>query len=215
MFKSGVWLHNTSFPRTLSPHQTITMPSVFPAWEDCVYTSQYCEENIWQLCHHVKKNSPEELKYCSAVFISNKKKQIPLWEQKSSRREDGLVVWDYHVICLYGREGKATQVYDLDTKLPFPCPLDKYFQLAIRNDAQIPPDQRRLFRVVPGEVYLNTFASDRSHMMEPDGTWLAPPPAYPCIHTPCSKNNLEDFVSMEVEEGEGSVLTAPQLLQKY
>ncbi len=27
------------------------------------------------------------------------------------------------------------------------------------------------------------FASDRSHMKKEDGTWIAPPPSYPCIQT--------------------------------
>lgn len=30
-------------------------------------------------------------------------------------------------------------------------------------------------------TYLRTFASDRSHMLAEDGSWLADPPFYPCI----------------------------------
>ena len=41
-----------------------------------------------------------------------------------------------------------------------------------------------MFRVVPSDVYLSAFASDRSHMLNTDGSWLQPPPTYPCIHTP-------------------------------
>jgi len=26
--------------------------------------------------------------------------KIPLWCQKASKRTDGLVIWDYHVICI-------------------------------------------------------------------------------------------------------------------
>lgn len=39
----------------------------------------------------------------------------------------------------------------------------------------------RYFRVVPAPVYLQNFASDRSHMKRPDGTWIKPPPDYACI----------------------------------
>ena len=34
------------------------------------------------------------------------------------------------------------------------------------------------------------FASDRSHMVKDDGTWMAQPPAYPAIATKHNKNNL-------------------------
>lgn len=36
----------------------------------------------------------------------------------------------------------------------------------------------RFFRVIPAEVYLTTFSSDRRHMRRPDGTWIKPPPSY-------------------------------------
>lgn len=36
-------------------------------------------------------------------------------------------------------------------------------------------------RLVPARVLLQRFASDRSHMRRPDGTWSAPPPPQPCI----------------------------------
>lgn len=40
-----------------------------------------------------------------------------------------------------------------------------------------------MFRVIPAEEFLQTFASDRSHMLTPDGHWMAPPPTYPPIKT--------------------------------
>ena len=41
----------------------------------------------------------------------------------------------------------------------------------------------RMFRVIPANVFLDTFASDRSHMLDAEGKWLKPPPSYPCIQT--------------------------------
>lgn len=41
----------------------------------------------------------------------------------------------------------------------------------------------RKFRVVPADSFLLNFASDRSHMRNPDGSWKMPPPLYPPIHT--------------------------------
>ncbi|KAK7087624.1 hypothetical protein V1264_021650 [Littorina saxatilis] len=188
--------------------------SVFPKQDQCVYTSQYCEENVWKLCDHVKRHYPEELKTFYVLFISNQEKKIPLWHQKSSKREDRLVIWDYHVVLMHQCE-KGTLIYDLDTELPFPCLLDKYITFAIRDDRLLKPDFRRLFRVVPGDVYLNTFASDRSHMLKEDGSWMATPPSYPCIQTQAYQNNLADFISMKENGGVGSVLTPSQLLQIF
>ena len=42
---------------------------------------------------------------------------------------------------------------------------------------------RRKLRVVPADSFLLNFASDRSHMKNPDGSWKMPPPPYPPIHT--------------------------------
>lgn len=39
----------------------------------------------------------------------------------------------------------------------------------------------RYFRIIPAEQYLEEFASDRSHMQLPDGSYQATPPDYPCI----------------------------------
>lgn len=40
-----------------------------------------------------------------------------------------------------------------------------------------------MFRVIPAEEFLQTFASDRSHMLTPEGQWMSPPPIYPPIKT--------------------------------
>ena len=39
----------------------------------------------------------------------------------------------------------------------------------------------RMYRLVPAASLLQHFASDRSHMRLPDGSWSADPPQYPCI----------------------------------
>ncbi len=49
----------------------------------------------------------------------------------------------------------------------------------------------RKFRVIPAEVFLATFASDRSHMKNEDGSWMQPPPSYPCIATQGTVSILE------------------------
>eukprot|EP00735_Rhodelphis_limneticus_P014530 TRINITY_DN8567_c0_g1::TRINITY_DN8567_c0_g1_i1::g.8533::m.8533 TRINITY_DN8567_c0_g1::TRINITY_DN8567_c0_g1_i1::g.8533 ORF type:complete len:105 (-),score=-5.33,sp/Q1LWX3/NTAQ1_DANRE/52.22/4e-28,Nt_Gln_amidase/PF09764.4/3.2e-32 TRINITY_DN8567_c0_g1_i1:3-317(-) len=90
---------------------------------DCLYASCYCEENIWQLCHSVQSNA-SIFNQLWVIFISNRRNQIPIWCQKSSRRPDqDPVVWDYHVICIRSSPNSEAVVYDLDTILPFPCTL--------------------------------------------------------------------------------------------
>ncbi|CAL5351545.1 unnamed protein product [Camellia sinensis] len=76
------------------------------------------------------------------VFISNEKKQVPPWPQKASQRADGVILWDYHAICIQ-------------------------FQ--------------RFFRVVHAPIFLRSFASDRRHMKDSVGNWIAQPPAYEVI----------------------------------
>jgi hypothetical protein len=54
------------------------------------------EENVWKLCEQVKKQNPNELSKCYAVFVSNERRTVPLWRQKAGRGEDKLVVWVSH-----------------------------------------------------------------------------------------------------------------------
>ena len=73
-------------------------------------------------------------------------------------------------------------VWDLDTRLNFPVSFKEYAKQAI-HPQEIPAQFQQLFRVVKGVDYLQTFASDRSHMINPDGSWKSPPPDYAPIYT--------------------------------
>lgn len=187
---------------------------LFPSREECVYTSCYCEENVWHLCSAVRDKQPEELGSCYCVFISNSDQAIPLWEQTASSREDGLVVWDYHVVFIQKRPD-GNLVYDLDTRLDFPCTFRLYIEHGIHSCADLKPQFQRFFRVVPAEKFLSTFASDRSHMLNDEGKWLKQPPSYPCIRTQDSTNNIKDFISMDPKVGVGEVLDYWQLCEKF
>lgn len=192
-----------------SGHQKIT---IFP--NDCVYTACYCEENVWKLCDYIRKSHPQDLHNFYAVFISNKDKKIPIWHQRASKRKDRLVIWDYHVIALHSCNGE-NWVYDLDTELPFPCRFEKYMTESIRNDNILHEVYKRCFRVIPASDFLTTFASDRSHMLKEDGTWMAVPPSYPCISTAENKNNLHEFICMRKNAGVGTVYTTAELLHRF
>ncbi|VDK33329.1 unnamed protein product [Taenia asiatica] len=169
---------------------------------ECVYTSHYCEENVYKLVETMKlRNSSTEV---YVVFISNQSKKVPLFFQKSGHPPEGLVVWDYHVIAIERLNlGRTFWVYDLDTTLEFPCEVSRYWSKAIRPNSMFGQEFERFaianvnfryFRVVDGSMYLRHFASDRSHMRSSDG-WLAPPPTYEVISTSESTHNLPRYIA--------------------
>ena len=177
--------------------------------ENCLYTSCYCEENVWQLCHIIKSNSL--LNDVSVIFISNEGKSVPIWRQRATQYGDecqGLVIWDYHVVLAF----KDLLIFDLDTDLEYPEKLKVYFDEAVKTDESLFKDQfKRKFRIIPGEVYLDKFASNRSHMLNSEGNYIKPPPDYPPIQTDESSNNLKDFISMDVNVGYGEILDCRQI----
>ncbi|XP_038246753.1 protein N-terminal glutamine amidohydrolase isoform X6 [Dermochelys coriacea] len=185
-----------------------------PARHACVYTSCYCEENVWKLCEYIRSYDQYPLEEFYAVFISNERRMIPLWKQRSGCGDEP-VVWDYHVILLHVSSGDQNFIYDLDTVLPFPCPFDTYTEEAFKSDDIILPGFRRKIRLIRADLYLKTFASDRSHMKDANGHWQKPPPSYPCIETADSKMNLDDFINMNPKVGRGSVFLLPDFVDRF
>lgn len=174
-----------------------------PRREDCVYTSCYCEENVWQLCSWFRSEG-DPLQEFQVLFISNHHRTVPLWKQKSSRR-DFPVVWDYHVVLLWSGPGLDPLVFDLDSVLDFPCSLQEYSALALKSDQDLNPQYHRMIRSVPADLFLQKFSSDRSHMKKADGSWNMPPPAYPPIQTSETSSNLDLFIQMDQDRGLGRV----------
>jgi hypothetical protein len=144
-----------------------------------IYTPCYCEENVWNLA---KKFSSDVSRRAFVIFISNKKKSVVIFEQKSSSVDLGYVVWDYHVIYVRENSESVLEVHDLDSKLPTPCKLVEYLHRAFPDPSSLKRHLRPMFRVIKAEDFLRDFASDRSHMIQNDA-WLMPPPPYPCIRT--------------------------------
>lgn len=187
-----------------------------PAASQCIYTSCYCEENVWKLCELVRACQPEQLPHCFVAFVSNRRQAVPIWCQKSSSRADGMSVWDYHVIFLYRPPGHGPcLIYDLDTTLGFPEEFDGYVRDAFRPHVGISPEFAQVFRVVSAAEFLDKFASDRSRMRRADGTWLKPPPPYPCIQTNSCDNNIDEFISVDEAVGVGKVYTLVQFVQRF
>ncbi|KAH9842532.1 N-terminal glutamine amidase-domain-containing protein [Rhodofomes roseus] len=193
----------------MSVKQKQHMPPPLPP--DSIYTSCYCEENVYLLAQAFASTAGADADWpwqASVVFISNHGKTVALWSQKA--RED-VVVWDYHVILVLRsrehmqsseqdpthREGgpQRTQaagdswVYDFDTRLAVPSRwadyVSKTFPYVFDGGFSTPLEYQSLFRVVPAAAYLDHFASDRSHMLRdgPGSTahYTAAPPSYPIL----------------------------------
>ncbi|KAJ6797580.1 protein N-terminal glutamine amidohydrolase [Iris pallida] len=174
-----------------------------PYLSSFTHTPFYCEENVYFLCKKLCMLGIADEKGADlfVVFISNEERKIPMWYQKASKQTDGLVIWDYHVICIQSQKSEQGiphyMVWDLDSSLPCPLPLNEYFGKAILAPFALDPTYNRLFRVVHAPSFLQWFASDRSHMKDPLGNWVSPPPMYkPVVAEDGTKNNLDEYIRM-------------------
>nr|CAG8535702.1 859_t:CDS:10 [Entrophospora candida] len=85
--------------------------------EDLIYTKCYCEENIYHLCKKFLLDEKNE-DYKEGIyvcFISNEDKVVPLFRQSSSELENGLVLWDYHVILILKEKQKKFRLIPGET----------------------------------------------------------------------------------------------------
>ncbi|KAM3234672.1 protein N-terminal glutamine amidohydrolase [Capsicum annuum] len=155
---------------------------------------------IYLLCNKLCDDGLADL---FVIFISNEKKQIPLWHQKASQRAEGVILWDYHVICLQNKrdEKSSSLVWDLDSSLLFPSPLGTYVAESIRPSIQIFSEFKRFFRVVHAPIFLRHFASDRRHMKDSAGNWIAKPPSHEAIVAKDGAvNNLNEYITVSPDD---------------
>ncbi|PON86904.1 Protein N-terminal glutamine amidohydrolase, alpha beta roll [Trema orientale] len=169
------------------------------------HTPFYCEENVYLLCKKLFENGIADAEGSDlfVVFISNDKKQVPLWRQKASNRADGAVLWDYHVICVQRKRGGGfvPTVWDLDSSLPFPSPLASYIPETIRPSFSLFSEYQRFFRIVHAPIFLHHFASDRRHMKDFAGNWSAEPPTYdPIIAKDGTVHNLNEYMEIHLSD---------------
>lgn len=190
-------------------HDNAKEKMIIPDWKrnDCIYTSCFCEENVWKLCKRVKEEK-KGTNDCFAIFISNEKKQFPIWSAKAAQSQS-YIIWDYHVIFLWiNRDNpKHSLIFDFDSTLDFPCLfshfLIKSFPPKFMNKEAFKQYEQK-FRVVACQTYLDTFHCDRRHMIsQDDGKWICPPPKYECIMIKKKKkgsNLMSHFVDMQNKE---------------
>lgn len=176
-----------------------------PRREDCRYASCYCEENVWHLSDRPLPDADERW----ALFISNPHRSCAMWQQRAAPPGQP-VVWDYHVV-LVTQGSDRIQVWDLDSRLLFPCSLDEWLAGSFPHQEALAARLRPVFRLVPAGAFRNRFRSDRSHMRRPDGSWLAPPPDWPPIG---EGTNLARFIDME-HDFLGTVHDLPDLYRRF
>lgn len=202
------------------------------------------------------------------VFISNEQRCCPMLGQRASKNSKEACFWDYHVIFIQSvrecvkvsgkingnltdasvkKHCQKTTVFDVDSRLPYACELEAYLEAtfsSLKFRTECDRDKYApLFRVIPADIYLENFYSDRMHMFNSGtGQWNAPPPTYDCIMNhktnPTERNkegnlsNLAEYVSMRFEHARedgindttridetqsvfGEVLTLQLLLSKF
>ena len=204
----------------------------------------FCEENVWRLAYrrlHGASAADLKEKEYFVVFVSNEQKCCPFLHQRASSDPQNPIFWDYHVILIEKSKNieQESMVWDMDSHLPYPSPLQSYltetfFSMPFSENDQFAP----LFRIVQASDFLKNFYSDRKHMF--DGSkWLATPPLYECILPKQSdelilnkkghQSNLDQYIAMKTPVGKcdndptrdipfspyGEILTAKGLLLKF
>jgi hypothetical protein len=152
------------------------------------YASQYCEENVWHLCQELRFQGLE--KY--VLIISNPLRACAFWQQRTTNVPQ-LQVWDYHVVLLVC--DSAWFVWDLDSLLSLPVPMRLYLDETFSHRRLELTLYAPRFRIIEASEYVKRFSSDRSHMRNKNGDWLAPQPAWSPIlkEGVCSLPQLIDF----------------------
>ena len=195
------------------------------------YQAYFCEENIWHLTKEMSG---------TVLLISNRRKSVAIWQQKLAEETiqvpnyneenpyllSNAVLWDYHVIFVgpQAKDAKAVAdsnhldsnawVFDFDSVLPFPSPIQAYFEKSFApRDERLPDHLRPRFRIINSEHYREHFSSDRSHMKNEHGEWTALPPEWPPIQAD-SKHalKLSQLLNFDSPQG-GEVKTLDEIMQ--
>jgi protein N-terminal glutamine amidohydrolase len=182
-------------------------PRVALTRESCKYTSLYCEENVWQLAQDTRLPLGQK----HAVFITNENRKAALWCQRVS--PDKPVVWDYHVVLLV-EAAAGPVIFDLDSTLPFPSKLGVYLRKTFHDQSNVVEEYRAKLRVIDSKSFLESFCSDRAHMRNADGSWKAPPPAWPEIKAKARPWPLFDVLDLSKRDF-GRIVTVDALAESF
>lgn len=153
---------------------------------NCRYTACFCEENVWWLARDLV-DLGVSIQSLSVVFFTNPTRSVLLLNQRAAPAGMPLI-WDYHVVLrAFGSMGD--QVFDLDSRLPFPARTGDYLGESFPKQSALAKDYRAWARSIPASSFLTRFQSDRSHMhgiLDPSEF-----PEYPPISASSSANAID------------------------
>ena len=169
------------------------------------YQAFYCEENIWRLACR----TDVIVHAADVVFISNARGRVACWHQRAAPPNEPIG-WDYHVV-LAEQTPEGSRIWDLDSRIGLPCDARSWVGLTFQDPELVYPIYHPRFRVAPREVFVETFASDRSHMRIGDRYRKPPPPWAP----PGTGSNLASWIDMDPARGPGEVLDREAFERRY
>jgi hypothetical protein len=153
------------------------------------YAPFYCEENVYKLLGEPLVS--EALQDCRpfVLVVSNVAGAVAMQDQRA--RPDDIVYWDYHVLLL-ALDSSGGTVFDLDSTRSFPESAAVYLDTSFPHTAG---PTAPWFKCLAADYYLAHFCSDRRHMRDAQGSYLAPPPDWPPIR-PDQGSNLAELIDM-------------------
>lgn len=154
---------------------------------DADYAAFWCEENVWHLAHRAED---EDWLDARAVFISSPNRCVAMFDQRAAPQGEPIV-WDYHVVLWFRAEDQWWTI-DLDSRSGPLLALDDWLDASFPVPELIPDELAPTFRIVPAAEFLETFHTDRSHMLDENGTYRADPPSWEPLH---QDSNLWHFVA--------------------
>lgn len=168
---------------------------------DFHYTAFFCEENIWLLAKALA-DQRYDIDKMQVLFLANPVNSLPVYQQLLAPAGQP-VYWDYHVILLLTMPDSA-YLFDLDSRLDFPCEQFTYLQRSFYDQQHWPEKLKPRVRIIPAGSYLRHFSSDRSHMRN-----LLPAsefPDYPPIQAAAGDNpvTLADYRNFKLQLDDGS-----------
>ena len=169
------------------------------------YQAFYCEENIWQF---LKTRAVQRPSNDAAVFITNEDQHVALAQQQQGD-EQGIVIWDYHVIAI--TYDPSPLIWDFDSRLPFPCSATDWLQQTFAAFKGAPKIYHPIFKVCKAHLFLGEFQSDRRHMRDELNRWLKPPPEWPNIGR---GHNLDDWLDLSCDKL-GSLYDYDELMNQF
>ena len=156
------------------------------------YKQFYCEENIYKFLQLTKDDVLESY----ALFVTNENKYLLVENHK-------FIGWDYHVIALIKKDDGYI-IVDFDSNLGREQDIISYIEKHFTDEESNPQ-----FRVVPYDILMDKFKTDRSHMTKK----ILGTPAWNKLHN--ETNLFTHFLNLQKDIEGTSIYNKKELIQRY